>query len=144
MCRPDRRSAGWFYRQRIEAVLTRQQRPWFLVVDSGAFPAFSEGGPAPAIEAVAVEVTPALTRTAVVGTQAPKAEQQTIRPDAKTLFVAGAGWTKKQKDGAVHMQDAARLILGFVNGAQASLGVEQVAGGSVAARARRCCPSCRI
>ncbi len=112
----------WFYRQRIEAVLTRQQRPWFLVVDSGAFPAFSEAGPAAAIEAVAVEVTPALTRTAVVGMQAPKVEQQTIRPDVKTLFVAGAGWTKKQKDGAVHMQDAARLILGFVNGAQASLG----------------------
>ena len=26
-------------------------------------------------------------------------DAQTIRPDAKLLFVAGAGWTKKQTDG---------------------------------------------
>jgi electron transfer flavoprotein alpha subunit len=35
----------------------------------------------------------------VTGVQAPKADEQTIRPDAKLLFVAGAGWTKKQADG---------------------------------------------
>jgi len=32
----------------------------------------------------------------------PSAEEQTIRPDAALLFVAGAGWTKKQADGQVH------------------------------------------
>ena len=48
--------------------------------------------------------------------------QQTIRPDAKLLFVTGAGWTKKQKDGQPHVEEAARLILGFVNGSQCSLG----------------------
>ena len=32
----------------------------------------------------------------------PKLGEQTIRPDAKLLFVAGAGWTKKQADGAAH------------------------------------------
>ena len=41
------------------------------------------------------------TRTTVTGMQAPKADEQTIRPEAKLLFVAGAGWTKKQADGAV-------------------------------------------
>jgi electron transfer flavoprotein alpha subunit len=58
----------------------------------------------------------------VLGRRAPKSEQQTIRPDAKVLFVAGAGWTKKQKDGATHTAEAANLILGFVNSAHASLG----------------------
>ena len=54
--------------------------------------------------------------------QAPKADEQTIRPDAKLLFVAGAGWTKKQADGAVHAAEAESLILGFLRAAKASLG----------------------
>jgi electron transfer flavoprotein alpha subunit len=58
----------------------------------------------------------------VTGVQAPKADEQTIRPDAKLLFVAGAGWTKKQPDGAVHVEEAQQLILGVLRGAQASLG----------------------
>ena len=62
------------------------------------------------------------TRTAVTGIRAPQADEQTIRPDAKLLFVAGAGWTKKQADGAVHAAEAESLILGFLRGAQASLG----------------------
>ena len=45
----------------------------------------------------------ALTRTTVRGIVTPPADQQTIRPDAKLLFVAGAGWTKKQKDGQTHV-----------------------------------------
>jgi electron transfer flavoprotein alpha subunit len=62
------------------------------------------------------------TRTTVTGVRAPKADEQTIRPDAKLLFVAGAGWTKKQSDGAVHAAEAETLILGFLRAAQASLG----------------------
>jgi electron transfer flavoprotein alpha subunit len=58
----------------------------------------------------------------VVGVQAPKADEQTIRPDAKLLFVAGAGWTKKQADGAAHPEEAERIILDFLHTAQASLG----------------------
>jgi electron transfer flavoprotein alpha subunit len=54
--------------------------------------------------------------------QAPPADQQTIRPDAKLLFVAGAGWTKKQADGQTHPDEAEKLILGFLGKAQASLG----------------------
>ena len=36
--------------------------------------------------------------------------------------MAGAGWTKKQGDGAVHGKEAENLILGFLRTAQASLG----------------------
>jgi electron transfer flavoprotein alpha subunit len=48
--------------------------------------------------------------------------QQTIRPEANLLFVAGAGWTKKQKDGQQHAADAETLILDFLGASQASLG----------------------
>ncbi|MGA2182164.1 MAG: electron transfer flavoprotein subunit alpha [Bryobacteraceae bacterium] len=115
--------ARWYYRQRMEAVLERTERPWIILVDGGGAVAWEgPAGAAPGsanVEPVAVE---AATRTRVIGRQSPKAEQQTIRPDAKLLFVAGAGWTRKQADGKPHIDDAARLILGFINGAEASLG----------------------
>jgi electron transfer flavoprotein alpha subunit len=110
----------WFYRQRMEAVLTRQQRPWFVLLDTGCVAPWSGAAGTAAVESVAVDVP--TTRTTVTGIQAPKADQQTIRPDAKMLFVAGAGWTKKQADGAVHGAEAERLILGFLRSAKASLG----------------------
>jgi electron transfer flavoprotein alpha subunit len=118
----DLQASRWYYRQRIEAVLSRAARPWFLLLDAGCAAAY-EGAPASAaLEQLTVEVTAALTRTVVTGKQAPQAGQQTIRPDASLLFVAGAGWTKKQKDGQVHMSKAADLILGFVQASQSSLG----------------------
>jgi len=110
----------WFYRQRMEAVLTREQRPWFLLLDGGCSAAWSGAVAEPKIEFV--EVAAPATRTSVTGVQAPKADEQTIRPDAKLLFVAGAGWTKKQADGAVHVPEAQSLILGFLRTSQASLG----------------------
>ena len=110
----------WFYRQRMEAVLTRQQRPWFVLLDSGCVPAWTGAPGTATVELVALEA-PA-TRTTVTGIQAPKADEQTIRPDADMLFVAGAGWTKKQSDGAVHGPEAESLILGFLRAAKASLG----------------------
>jgi electron transfer flavoprotein alpha subunit len=114
--------ARWYYRQRMEAVLDRTERPWFLLLESGvAPPYFGEPGAAD-IEYLTPEITPAMTRTTVIGKQALKAEQQTIRPDADLLFVAGAGWTKKQKDGRTHVDDAAKLIAGFLEISQASLG----------------------
>jgi electron transfer flavoprotein alpha subunit len=119
---PDLKVSRWYYRQRMEAVLERKTRPWFLLLDAGCAPAYT-GAPATAnVEAVTVELTPALQRTQVLGKQSPKSEQQTIRPDADLLFVAGAGWTKKQKDGQPHIDEAARLILGFIGSANASLG----------------------
>jgi len=110
----------WFYRQRMEAVLTRQQRPWIVLLDAGCVPAWNGPAGTATVEAVAVDLPP--TRTTVTGIQAPKADEQTIRPDAKLLFVAGAGWTKKQADGAVHGAEAEALILGFLRTAKASLG----------------------
>jgi electron transfer flavoprotein alpha subunit len=113
----------WFYRQRMEAVLARAGRPWFVLLDGGCVEPWNGAPAAPgaaAVEFVSVE-TPQ-TRTTVTGIQAPKADEQTIRPDAKLLFVAGAGWTKKQADGAVHAAEAEQLILRFLHAAKASLG----------------------
>jgi electron transfer flavoprotein alpha subunit len=52
----------------------------------------------------------------------PPADLQTIRPDAKLLFVAGAGWTKAQPDGKTHGSEAEALILDFLRRTKASLG----------------------
>jgi electron transfer flavoprotein alpha subunit len=112
----------WFYRQRMEATLKRTARPWVLLVDPGTQVAFQADGAAPALEAVALTLSDAQKRTQVKGLRAPKSDAQTIRPDAKLLFVAGAGWTKKQADGKPHVEDAAKLILDFIGKAQASLG----------------------
>jgi electron transfer flavoprotein alpha subunit len=113
----------WYYRQRIEAKLRRKERPWILAVDPGAFPAVKpEGGAAPAVQAVPLELPPAARRTTVEGFRSPTSGEQTIRPDAKLLLVAGAGWTKKQSDGKPHPEKAEELILGFMRAAGASLG----------------------
>jgi electron transfer flavoprotein alpha subunit len=109
-----------FYRQRIEAVITRAARPWILLLDAGTHAAFNGVGDEVSVEGVPVEL-PAL-RTTVTGTRAPAADAQTIRPDAKMLFVAGAGWTKKQPDGQVHASEAGELILNFLSNTGASLG----------------------
>ena len=113
----------WFYRQRMEAVLTRAQRPWVVLLDPGCVAPWSGTPGAPGTATVeAVSVEPPATRTTVTGYQSPKSDEQTIRPDAKMLLVAGAGWTKKQADGAVHAAEAEQLLLGFLRKAQASLG----------------------
>jgi len=114
--------ARWFYRQRMEALLDRAQWPWILLLDSGCAAAWQGAAGAVTVENINVELTPALARTLVAGKQAPKSELQTIRPDAALLFVAGAGWTKKQKDGQPHVDQAAKLISGFLEVSQASLG----------------------
>jgi electron transfer flavoprotein alpha subunit len=110
----------WFYRQRIEAVLTRQARPWFLLLDAGTHAVFAGTDGGANVEIIEAEL-PAL-RTKVTGFRAPTQDQQTIRPEAKMLFVAGAGWTKKQPDGQVHTAEAAELILNFLRASGASLG----------------------
>ena len=61
-------------------------------------------------------------RTTVIGIREPKADAQTIRPDAQLLFVTGAGWTKKQADGQTHVPEAEKLIRGFLQLSRASLG----------------------
>ena len=88
-----------------------------------------ESGSASA-EAVEVVLDDNTKRTSVVGIQAPPADEQTIRPDAEVLFVAGAGWTKKQADGQAHVKDAEKLILGLPPRLKGLPGRQQVHGGS--------------
>ena len=118
----------WFYRQRIEGSLARSGRPWFMLLEAGN-PALSSAGandkggaPTPTPELVEVNVADSLTRTRVTGIVTPPADRQTIRPEAKLLFVAGAGWTKKQKDGQPHVDEAETIILQFLKNSKASLG----------------------
>jgi electron transfer flavoprotein alpha subunit len=112
----------WYYRQRMEAALTRAHRPWVILVDPGCTAAWQGEAGAAQVEMVAVEVPESLRRTQVTGFQAPPADAQTIRPDAALLLVAGAGWTKTQPDGKTHIEDAKKLILDFLRLTQASLG----------------------
>ncbi len=112
----------WYYRQRMEAVLQRAQRPWLMLVDPGSQPACECGPGTAKVEPVAVNLPDACKRTTVVGFHAPAADAQTIRPDAQLLFVTGAGWTKKQADGQTHVPEAEKLILDFLKLTRASLG----------------------
>ena len=73
-------------------------------------------------ESITIQLNKKAGRTKVVGVQAPSTNTQTIRPDAEVLFVAGAGWTKKQADGQLHMKEAEELILGFLKNCNSSLG----------------------
>jgi len=112
----------WYYRQRMEGALTRAQRPWILGIDPGSQTACDCNAGTAAVEMVVVNLTDASKRTTVIGIREPKADAQTIRPDAQLLFVTGAGWTKKQADGQTHVPEAEKLILGFLKQARASLG----------------------
>ncbi len=112
----------WFYRQRIEGSLTRSHRPWILLLDPGSHAAWSGAAGTAQVEKIDVAETAALHRTTVKGFVTPPADQQTIKPDANLLFVAGAGWTKKQKDGQPHVHEAEKIILNFLKSSNASLG----------------------
>ncbi len=112
----------WYYRQRMVATLTRVQRPWFLLIDGGVFPAWNGAGASASIEAVTVQPGTDFSRTKVIGVQSASENSQTIRPDADILFVAGAGWSKKQADGQTHTKEAENLILGFLANSNSSLG----------------------
>jgi len=112
----------WYYRQRMVATMTRSQRPWFLVIDQGVFSPW-QGEPGKAsMETVAVTLSENCLRTKVTGVQAPSVNTRTIKPDADLLFVAGAGWSKKQADGQIHLKEAEETILDFLKNGNASLG----------------------
>ena len=110
------------YRQRIETTFSRAARPWCLLIENGSFAAYSGAPAAAVVEQLTVTLPESARRTVVQGMVAPPADQQTIRPDAKLLFVAGAGWTKKQKDGQPHLREAEKHILNFLKFSKASLG----------------------
>lgn len=110
----------WLYRNRIEAALTREGGPRMVLLDAGAAAAW-RGSPATA-NVVPVPVALPAIRTTVIRTEEPAADLQTIRPDAKLLLVAGAGWTRKQRDGQTHTHEASELLRDVLNLTQASLG----------------------
>jgi electron transfer flavoprotein alpha subunit len=109
----------WYYRQRMNGTLCRMTRPWVIISDAGVFEALEPCAGTATISSIAVSVN---SKTKVQGLEAASSDAQTIKPDAKTLFVAGAGWTKKQKDGKIHSAEASGLILGFLDKGKASLG----------------------
>ena len=108
----------WFYRQRMVGRIERDARPWLVTVDTGCFEPVSAAGSA-SVELLSAAV---VTRTQVTGIKSPAADAQTIRPEAKMLLVAGAGWGKSQADGQKHLDEASQLILGLLNATQCSLG----------------------
>jgi electron transfer flavoprotein alpha subunit len=112
----------WYYRQRMEAVIQRIHRPWLILLDSGCHQPWQGEPSTPAVELVPVTLPEGAKRTTVSAIRAPRTEEQTIRPDAHLLFVTGAGWTKKQSDGELHVPQAETLILDFLHKTQASLG----------------------
>jgi electron transfer flavoprotein alpha subunit len=112
----------WYYRQRMEATIQRTRRPWVILLDPGCQePWQAEPGKA-TVELLPIQLDTVQLRTTVTGVQSPPTDEQTIRPDAPLLFVAGAGWTKLQADGKTHIAEAEKNILGFLHRTQASLG----------------------
>ena len=111
----------WLYRQRILVTFSRAARPWVIVTDPSLF---AEICAKAGVEPAALDPAPATSsRTKVNGLVAASGGgESTIKPDAKLLFVAGAGWTKKQADGATHLDEAAATITGFLAKSGASLG----------------------
>jgi electron transfer flavoprotein alpha subunit len=112
----------WFYRQRLEGLVQRQERPWFLVMDPGCHTTWNGPAGSTVVKELTVSIPTAAKRTIFGGIRLPKSIAQTIRPDAKLLFVAGAGWCKKQADGKAHVAEAESTILEFLRNSGASLG----------------------
>ena len=111
----------WVYRQRILTEFTRAAKPWVIVTDPSLFDDICAKTGAERL--VFAEDSAAAVRTVVDGVEnAGTGGESTIKPDSKLLFVAGAGWTKKQADGALHFEEAASTITGFLGKANASLG----------------------
>ena len=94
----------WFYRQRIEGQLQREERPWLLLMDAGCHEPWRGAAATATVEQIALSLPESAQRTKVIGVRSPKTDAQTIRPEAELLFVAGAGWTKKQADGKPHLR----------------------------------------
>ncbi len=112
----------WYYRQRIMVVFERNHRPWVVALESGAAAPWTGERGEVKLEKLSVTLSDADRRTRFETIQQPPADQQTIRPDAELLFVAGAGWTKKQRDGQVHVEEADAIIREFLAKSGASLG----------------------
>jgi electron transfer flavoprotein alpha subunit len=106
----------------MKVVQESDLRPWFLCLDPGVYPPFESDQSEPSVDHLELTVGSDSQRTQVVEIVEPMAGEQTIRPDAELLFVAGAGWTKTQSDGQTHIDEAEKQILDFLRVTQASLG----------------------
>jgi electron transfer flavoprotein alpha subunit len=116
------RANRWYYRQRMEATIERTARPWFVLIDLGSQATWQAEAGSAKVELLSVALPDACKRTTVIGVRQPPADAQTIRPEAELLFVAGAGWTKKQSDGQPHVKEAEKLIRDCLTLSRASLG----------------------
>jgi len=112
----------WIYRQRIEVTFTRTSKPWGLLVEPGAFKPAKMSTGSVGFEKIVIPIPEGLDRTVVLEVKGAISGVQTVRPDADLLFVAGAGWTKKQSDGQIHLNEAEELIKEFLELTGASLG----------------------
>ena len=112
----------WFYRQRLEAVIQRDARPWLLAMDAGCHDAYAGASTTANVQLLNLPLSAEAKRTTFASVRVPNSDAQTIRPDAKLLFVAGAGWCKKQADGKTHLPEAEAAILQFLKNSGASLG----------------------
>jgi electron transfer flavoprotein alpha subunit len=109
----------------VDGVLTAKRgfyRQRLLVMDSGCHQAWTGAAVTAEVEMIAAPLSADAKRTVFFGVRTPKSDQQTIRPDAKLLFVAGAGWCKKQADRKTHLSEAETVILDFLRNSGASLG----------------------
>jgi electron transfer flavoprotein alpha subunit len=70
----------WYYRQRMEAVLQRAQRPWFILIDPGSQPAWQGDSGTATVQAVPMALPESCKRTTVVGVREPA----TRRPSGRT------------------------------------------------------------
>jgi len=112
----------WYYRQRMRGTIAHQRRPWCLLVEAGVDKPWQGAPGSASLQAVKVDLPGGVERTKVLGFEDPAGDARTIRPEAKLLFVAGAGWTKKQGTPGNDVKRAAELILGFLDKSKASLG----------------------
>ncbi|MGN0852108.1 MAG: electron transfer flavoprotein subunit alpha [Kiritimatiellia bacterium] len=111
----------WAYRQRILTTFTRTAKPWVVATDPSLFGEIcAKLGVTPLVPDLAASQPSRTTANGVVA--AGRGGASTVKPDAQLLFVAGAGWTKKQADGAAHLDVAAATITDFLGKSGASLG----------------------
>jgi len=116
------RVSRWYYRQRMEAVVLRTQRPWLILLDPGCVPPW-EGAPGKAhLELLSVPVAENWRRTTVTGVKSPAADAQTIRPDANLLFRDRGRLDEKTGRWPDARQGGGEFDPGFPQGTRASLG----------------------
>ena len=114
-------ASRWFYRQRVEAVISRDVRPWFLLLDAGTHAAFA-GRVRRCSES---NKSPYNSPRCAPPSAASAPRRRTRKPFVPTrrcsLSLAPDG-PRSSPTGRVHVSEAGELILGFLRATGASLG----------------------